>query len=563
MKKFILFACIFFSGFFVFAQDKEDLLEEFNILRIQFRDTSINYEEVKILATQYLDKAKKSQEDRFIGYGYYLLTVKNTDTEQTLEYLDSAIFYTKALKKDFMFPMQAYLVKGVVFDGKRDYDNALKNYLLAQAAAEMNESVFYEYNIKYNIGFLKRILGDYDEAEKLFLECLDYEKSKETLDGNAYANILLLLSTIYHESGKVVKSSDINQEGIRFSLDNDLSEFYNRFVVSEGVNLSTKGIYQQAIDSIEKVRDFLEESNRFVADYYLAKSYYEVGRKKEALDKFMAIDAVFNETNDLLPPLRGAYVYLIKDAKEKGDKELQLQYTNQLLRFNDMIHEKYKSLTKNIKDDYDIPQLLAERDELIEDLKQGNAEVSEKNKWIIIISTLFSSLMLGGFLYNYTLKKRYEKRYNEIIAKSNASIEEEIVVKDIKSEVVSIGIDQHIIEEVLKELEVFEKSEAYLTNQISLKDVAKIVNTNSKYLSKIVNSYKKKNFTTYINDLRIDYLVSHVQTDTKYQKYTIRAIAEEIGFSNPEGFSRAFQKKTGLKPSYFIKKVRENTQKKQ
>jgi AraC-like DNA-binding protein len=171
--------------------------------------------------------------------------------------------------------------------------------------------------------------------------------------------------------------------------------------------------------------------------------------------------------------------------------------------------------------------------------------------------------MLIGFLNNYKLKKQYEKRYNDIIAKSKASVQEEISVKNAKPQAISLGIDSAIIDEVLQELDVFEKGEAYLTNQISLKDVAKIVNTNSKYLSKIVNTYKGKNFTTYINDLRIDYLVSHVQTDTKFQKYTIRAIAEEIGFSNPEGFSRAFQKKTGLKPSYFIKKVRETAVKKQ
>mgnify|MGYP000745972642 CR=1 FL=1 len=45
-----------------------------------------------------------------------------------------------------------------------------------------------------------------------------------------------------------------------------------------------------------------------------------------------------------------------------------------------------------------------------------------------------------------------------------------------------------------KSLEDFEKGGAFLTNQISLKDVAKLINTNSKYLSKIINTYKGKNF---------------------------------------------------------------------
>jgi len=233
-----------------------------------------------------------------------------------------------------------------------------------------------------------------------------------------------------------------------------------------------------------------------------------------------------------------------------------LYYTNQLLKSDSIANADYRLLSKTIKNNYDIPQLLHERDKLIEDITQ-------KNKCIIIVSLLFCILTLGGLIYNYRLKKKYEKRYDDIITKSSSTIEEEIIVKNAKPQAVSLGIDQHVVEEILEALETFEKGEAYLKNQISLKDVAKMVNTNSKYLSKIVNSYKGKNFTTYINDLRIDYLINHVQHDTKYQKYTIRAIAEEIGFSNPEGFSRAFQKKTGLNPSYFIKKVRETAQKKQ
>ncbi len=35
------------------------------------------------------------------------------------------------------------------------------------------------------------------------------------------------------------------------------------------------------------------------------------------------------------------------------------------------------------------------------------------------------------------------------------------------------------------------------------------------------------------------------------------AIAEEAGFNTAESFSKAFFKKTGIKPSYFIKELTE------
>jgi AraC-like DNA-binding protein len=52
-------------------------------------------------------------------------------------------------------------------------------------------------------------------------------------------------------------------------------------------------------------------------------------------------------------------------------------------------------------------------------------------------------------------------------------------------------------------------------------------------------------------------LDSLLQKDTTIRKYTIKAIANEVGFNTSEPFAKAFYKKTGLKPSYYIKKLNE------
>jgi len=75
-------------------------------------------------------------------------------------------------------------------------------------------------------------------------------------------------------------------------------------------------------------------------------------------------------------------------------------------------------------------------------------------------------------------------------------------------------------------------------------------------LSHYINHYEKKKFTDYINDLRIEYTIEKIKLDKKFRIYTIKAISESVGFSNPVSFSQAFYKKTGIKPSYFIKKMK-------
>ncbi len=557
MKRIIVY-CLILIGFSLFAQEKHLLLSEIDSIRKKTLNREISFNEVKTYVDSFLVKAREQKKQILIGKAYYYLGLKAKELHKQLQYLDSAILYTGHLKDDKWFPMNVYLAKGNTLQAQRNYHSALDNYLLAELQIKSNGNTVYQYDIKYNIGFLKRILGDYDEAERLFKQSIPYKKNKNKRYWNNYMHTLFQLSSVYYESGQVEKCTAINREGIQIALDNDRKDLLHHFIVNEGINLSIKGDYQASVDSIEKGMKYLSKPDKVVSDFYLAKSYIGIGENAKALYYFKKIDSVFNSTNHLLPLLRESYEYLIENTKEKKDKEQQLYYTNQLLKLDSMIHTNYKYLTKTIKKKYDFPQLIAEREHLITALKKEKAQAVQQRNWAIEVGLLVCVLLLGGLLYYYTLKRKYKKRYETIIERSKTTIKEEIRVKDVKISPEALDIEEALVEEVLKQLELFEQEHQYITTQISLNDVAKIVNTNSKYLSKIINLHKGKNFTSYINDLRIDYLIDHIQHDPIYMKYTVKAIALEGGFSNPQAFYRAFQKKTGLKPTYFINKVREN-----
>ncbi|RKN13156.1 AraC family transcriptional regulator, partial [Aquimarina sp. AD1] len=57
------------------------------------------------------------------------------------------------------------------------------------------------------------------------------------------------------------------------------------------------------------------------------------------------------------------------------------------------------------------------------------------------------------------------------------------------------------------------------------------------------------------NELRIDFVVEKLKSDSKFRKYTIKAIANDIGFNTTDAFSRSFHKKTGIFPSFFLKQL--------
>ncbi|WP_264524779.1 helix-turn-helix domain-containing protein [Flavobacterium sp. N502536] len=164
---------------------------------------------------------------------------------------------------------------------------------------------------------------------------------------------------------------------------------------------------------------------------------------------------------------------------------------------------------------------------------------------VVIIAVFF------GF-YQYRIKKRQPSQFEKGIHKS---INNEIQVRSVKSGIENIGINEELVVQILEKLTHFEKTKGYLFSGVTVQSLSSTFETNSKYVSKVVNTYKEKTFVQYINDLRIEYALQSLKEDSKLQKYTIQALAVEFGFNNAESFSTAFYKKTGIKPVYFIKQL--------
>ncbi|PUU67598.1 hypothetical protein DBB36_23120 [Flavobacterium sp. WLB] len=140
----------------------------------------------------------------------------------------------------------------------------------------------------------------------------------------------------------------------------------------------------------------------------------------------------------------------------------------------------------------------------------------------------------------------------------NNKLEEIGVFEENKSKTDTIGINEDIINQILKKLTDFETSKGFLDSNITIQTISESFDTNNKYVSKIVNIYKEKTFIQYINELRIEHALTCLKQDHKLRKYTIQALAIEFGFNNAESFSAAFHKKTGIKPTYFLKQLEEN-----
>ncbi|WP_298416847.1 helix-turn-helix domain-containing protein [uncultured Kordia sp.] len=124
-----------------------------------------------------------------------------------------------------------------------------------------------------------------------------------------------------------------------------------------------------------------------------------------------------------------------------------------------------------------------------------------------------------------------------------------------KAENTVLEIQQDVILDIMDRLSDFEHKKRFLKHT-SLHLLAKKLQTNPKYLSKIINIHYEKNFSSYINDLRIKYLLKELQKDSLLKTYTVKKLAKELGFNNTEVFSKAFKKHTGVNPSNYLNSLK-------
>ncbi|MFA8434918.1 MAG: helix-turn-helix domain-containing protein [Marinifilaceae bacterium] len=93
------------------------------------------------------------------------------------------------------------------------------------------------------------------------------------------------------------------------------------------------------------------------------------------------------------------------------------------------------------------------------------------------------------------------------------------------------------------------------TENITISQMAKLVNVPINQLSQYLNDYQKQNFYDFINSQRIEEVKTMIKDPTKTH-YTLMGIALECGFSSKTTFNRSFKKYTGTTPSQYIQQTK-------
>lgn len=446
--------------------------------------------------------------------------------------------------------VQAYLIEADAYRAKGEYSKCAKNIFNAnQYHEKINDSLKAE--ILFRQIFLARTLRLYNQFDNYAVSLislsenqdqaslsslitikLDIEKAFILLGKNEYAKGLDVLNTLEENHFQEIKAYSY------------LDKFY-----------LVKAIAYKGLDEYEKSNDYYIKA---LNDYL--KNHSKTNRLTEiALVKGQAELELYNKDYEksianLIIALQKAEklenIYLLEDINNLlalsylalNDKENHNLYNKEFLSYNRKV---YDLEIASVNECY---RLIGEQ----QAINYTSRENTLKLYMYSALGVLFLILLFGNLLYfsNRAQKKRLKEIIGYLEVTNKLLVESTDKVKKMTPKKLSIPTETE--QNILASLKKFEGTTKFTNKDMSLATLAAQLDINTKYLSEIINKHYNDNFNTYINKLRINYIIEKLKNEPEYLNYKISYLAEESGFSSHSSFATVFKSITGIAPTVFI-----------
>ncbi|RLD38743.1 MAG: hypothetical protein DRI74_02935 [Bacteroidetes bacterium] len=350
---------------------------------------------------------------------------------------------------------------------------------------------------------------------------LDAYKYKDYFTTYGYVYNLLSLSSTYFELDSISQSYAYAQKSMQISKKIDA---YN-YVYQSSIRLANCYIKMNVNDS---AKIYLQNAIRLTKD---------MDNKNRLVNLYKQLSNVCIKIEDYA----AAVAYLDSSY---------IKYTKLITETNDN-----KLAELRIESDYYIHRTR------INELVSNNIIEKEKSKQLTItVISITIALVISIFsaiIIRKRLKQTQESYVNLVkknieLDKLNHQLHECEIRPTRKAKHENIKNEDVIIQKLKKLLYT---DEIFKNSNISLSSLAEELETNTSYLSAIVNNHFNSNLRSLLNKHRID-KARKMLVSEEFKHYSMEGIASEVGFKSRSGFYQTFKIITGLTPSLYIKNYR-------
>lgn len=460
------------------------------------------------------------------------------------------------------------------------YAEALKYYTLAMEQAERsgNKKVYRE--CLNNIGLVYAAFRDYERAVFYFERAnrLSQQNGDERLVSLSATNLVAALCTNDKPDDAEVYLRQLEDHPFASAPHQDYYLSFNR-----GLIASRRKQYREAIGHLNHALDVVTQGELGVSPslwYEMGNAYHAWGKQDSALVCYNKAIALAKNDNNFEEACQ-AYKALSDVYRDKDLPDSTVKYQTCYISLQDSLFNLNKfNLAKAELFDYE--------NDLV------NRHISSLQGWIWILAgavlVVLAVLAIITYLYRQLQSAQWllVRKNEELIAQNEkskqlradyvSSIRENTPQLDLISDRMPDGpdvgnVDSENISSVdlpfsreqkmllLDQItQVMENPDVIIDPDFNLNKLAKLVNSNTKYVSAIINDSFQKNFKTLLNENRIREVCRRLGDEANYGHLTIAAIANSVGYNSMNNFIMFFKRIVGMTPSKYRQLALKNRQ---
>lgn len=557
MKLSFFIACFLLFNFnCTIAQTDSLTTKSFDELEKQFLSTYKNPRAAKkyvdalyIVAQKGTDKQRIAKALYRKGYIYNALG----KIEEALSFAESSAALAKEIENKTL-AFQNDVLKGNIYLLKGNYTKTIDFYLKAKSIAEERENLRDILAMSYNIGLVKKQIGDYKGALDAFTQNLSKTEHLPA-ENKDYVEIInyLGISDTYLRIQNPDSAYTFIKQGLKKASYEKYPSIRTDLLLAEVIVFFQKKEYQQSLNraiSLDTIIEKAGESRKTLTSHlYKAKNHQGLKSYDAAISNYERIKDITIKEELSFPELEEVYYQLAKLYLQKEDINTASENFELFEAFNQQKDSSNISIHHTIKD-YDIAKLK----EALETVSTKNLQQKKTVNYLYVVSGILIACAIFFWLLYKRNKSLNKKRFHKLMIqmKELESPKKKLKVTSYQTD---LAINDEGVEQILKDLEKFEAKQYFLHVDCTLAYAAKKLKTNTAYLSHVINAYKGKKFTAYLNELRINTALITLKNNKKIRLYSMKAIANEFGYKRRETFSKVFKSTTGIDPTSYIKEL--------
>jgi tetratricopeptide (TPR) repeat protein len=448
--------------------------------------------------------------------------------------------------------IEAYNAIGTIYLLLCDYRDAYESFIKALVISEKANDESYKSRIYNNIGNIYSSFNKFDLAETYYLKAL--QQCQDSIGKIILLNNLGAIEldngksdTAFYYLNESLQMSKQHNDIYSYSTLNNLGLYYQK----EKQFSAALSYFRLSLEKAKMNHKILKEAEVLSN---LGTLFFEINKMDSALF-YIDLSNVIAEKNSFFKISAENYLTLSKIEKSKGRNKDALVFFEKHANLKDSIFnvEKFGEINQ-LQRLYEISKTNQQIEQLVIEKKIKSRTIYyQKIIWIITLCILL--LVSLGLLFIYIQKRNLSTAYQTLFEKNLEIMD---LKKDHSSEKDSEKYKKNMPDndgqnELLDKIfAIMEDIPVICDPKFSIDKLATLVESNNTYVSQVINNILKKNFRSLLNSYRIQE-AQRFFSAPDIAKYTIEAVALNVGFRSRSAFRDAFKEITGVSPNLYIK----------